>query len=89
LELSKDDLGFADLVEERKVQTDKWVFVEGCKNPKALSIRGGSQRVIDEAERSVHDAMMAVKDIVEYPHALVGGGASEAIVSQRIRECSN
>jgi thermosome len=90
-ELSKDDLGFADLVEERKVQTDKWVFVEGCKNPKAVSIiiRGGSQRVIDEAERSVHDAMMAVKDVVEYPYALVGGGASEAIVSQRIREWSN
>jgi thermosome len=90
-DLSKDDLGFADLVEERKVQTDKWVFVEGCKNPKAVSIiiRGRSQRVIDEAERSVHDAMMAVKDVVEYPYALVGGGASEAIVSQRIREWSS
>jgi thermosome len=90
-ELGKDDLGFANLIEERKVETDKWVFVEGCKNPKAVSIliRGGSQRVIDEAERSVHDATMAVKDVVEYPYALVGGGASEAIVSQRIREWSN
>src|SRR5215213_2351744 len=56
-ELSADDLGYAKLVEERKVETDKWVFVEGCKNPKAVSIliRGGSQRVVDEAERSVHD----------------------------------
>src|SRR5215218_3590074 len=56
-ELSAIDLGSADLVEERKVETDKWVFVEGCKNPKAVSIliRGGSQRVVDEAERSVHD----------------------------------
>src|ERR671932_1685360 len=58
-ELSAADLGFAALVEERKVETDKWVFVEGCRNPKAVSIlvRGGSQRVVDEAERSVHDAI--------------------------------
>ena len=90
-EITADDLGSADLVEERKVETDKWVFVEGCKNPKAVSIliRGGSQRVVDEAERSVHDAIMAVKDVVEYPYTVVGGGASEAIVSQRIREWSN
>jgi chaperonin GroEL (HSP60 family) len=90
-EISPDDLGSTDLVEERKVETDKWVFVEGCKNPKAVSIliRGGSQRVVDEAERSVHDATMVVKDIVEYPYAVVGGGAAEAIVSQRIREWSN
>ena len=79
------------LVEERKVETDKWVFVEGCKNPKAVSIliRGGSQRIVDEAERSVHDAIMAVKDTVEYPYALVGGGAPETIVAQRIREWSS
>jgi thermosome len=90
-EIIAEDLGSANLVEERKVETDKWVFVEGCKNPKAVSIlvRGASQRVVDEAERSVHDAIMAVKDIVEYPHAVVGGGASEAIVSQQIREWSN
>jgi thermosome len=90
-ELSSTDLGSADLVEERKIETDKWVFVEGCKNPKAISIliRGGSQRIVDEAERSVHDAIMAVKDVVEYPYALVGGGASESIVAQRIREWSN
>src|SRR5918999_937835 len=69
-ELSASDLGYAKLVEERKVETDKWVSVEGCKNPKAVSIlvRGGSQRVVDEAERSVHDAIMAVKDVVEYPY---------------------
>lgn len=90
-ELSSTDLGSADLVEERKIETDKWVFVEGCKNPKAISIliRGGSQRIVDEAERSVHDAIMAVKDVVEYPYALVGGGASEVTVAQRIREWSN
>ena len=89
-ELSSGDLGYAKLVEERKVETDKWVFVEGCKNPKAVSIlvRGGSQRVVDEAERSVHDAIMAVKDVVEYPYITVGGGAAEVYISQKIREWS-
>ena len=87
-ELAASDLGFAKVVEERKVETDKWVFVEECKNPKSVSIlvRGGSQRVVDEAERSVHDAIMAVKDVVEYPHVLVGGGAPEALASLKLRE---
>src|ERR687885_1629989 len=87
-ELSANDLGYAKLVEERKVETDKWVFVEECKNPKSVSIlvRGGSQRVVDEAERSVHDAIMAVKDVVEYPYVLVGGGAPEALISSKLRE---
>ena len=87
-ELSATDLGYARVVEERKVETDRWVFVEECKNPKSVSIlvRGGSQRVVDEAERSVHDALMAVKDVVEYPHVLVGGGAPEALAALRLRE---
>jgi thermosome len=90
-EITSNDLGNAQLVEERHVETDKWVFIEGCKNPKAISIllRGGSQRVVDEAERSVHDALMTVKDVVEYPYIVPGGGAPEAIVSQQIREWSN
>jgi thermosome len=87
-ELSASDLGYARVVEERKVETDKWVFVEECKNPKSVSIlvRGGSQRVVDEAERSVHDAIMAVKDVVEYPYVLVGGGAPEALAALKLRE---
>ena len=89
-ELSTNDLGYSKLVEERKVENDKWVFIEGCKNPKALSvlIRGGSQRVVDEAERSIHDAMMSVKDVLEYPYITAGGGAPEAVVAQRLREWS-
>jgi thermosome len=89
-ELSAADLGYAKLVEERRVETDKWVFVEGCKNPKAVSIlvRGGSQRVVDEAERSVHDAIMTVKDVVEYPYIIVGAGAPEVYISQKVREWS-
>jgi thermosome len=87
-ELTTNDLGSADLVQERKVETDKWVFIEGCKNPKSVSIliRGGSQRVVDEAERSVHDAIMTVKDVIEYPLAIAGGGAPEALASHKIRD---
>jgi thermosome len=90
-ELTDKDLGSAKLVEERQVESDKWVFIEGCKNPKAVSIlaRGGSQRVVDEVERSIHDALMSVKDVIEYPYVLIGGGAAETRVSAKIREWAN
>lgn len=85
-DLSSKDLGFAALVEERKVEEDKWVFVEGCKNPKAVSIliRGGTQRIVDEGERSLHDALSVVKDVVEKPAVLAGGGAAEAEASYKV-----
>ncbi len=87
-DLSVKDLGYAKLVEERKIEQDKWVFIEGCRNPKAVSIlvRGGSQRVVDEAERSLHDAIMVVKDVLEEPAVVAGGGAPEAEVASRLRE---
>jgi archaeal chaperonin len=85
-DLTSKDLGYADLVEERKVEQDKWVFVEGCKNPKAVTIliRGGTQRIVDEAERSMHDALMVSKDVVEKPAIVAGGGAPEAEVAAQI-----
>ncbi|MGB9168862.1 MAG: thermosome subunit beta [Nitrososphaeraceae archaeon] len=87
-DLTSNDLGSADLVEERKVETDKWVFVEGCKHPKSVTIliRGGSQRVVDEAERSIHDALMVTKDVLEKPAIVAGGGAPEAYVASKLRE---
>ena len=90
-DLTKEDVGYANLVEERQIESDKWVFVEECKNPKSVTIlvRGGSQRVIDEAERSIHDAIMSVKDVIEYPYIITGAGAPEAFVSHRLREWSN
>jgi thermosome len=90
-DLTEKDLGSAKLVEERKVEADKWVFVEGCKNPKATTIlvRGATQRVTDEAERSMHDALMVVKDVIEHPSIVVGGGAVEAELSQQLRDYAN
>src|SRR6187401_58588 len=87
-DLSSKDLGSADLVEERKVETDKWVFIEGCKHPKSVTIliRGGSQRVVDEADRSIHDALMVTKDVIEKPLIVAGGGAPEAYAASKIRD---
>ena len=86
-DLSNADLGSAQNVEEKRIEEDNWVFVEGCKNPKAISIliRGGSQRVIDEADRSMHDALMVVKDVVENPKIVYGGGAPESFVALKLR----
>ncbi|HEY7757543.1 MAG TPA: thermosome subunit beta [Nitrososphaeraceae archaeon] len=90
-DLDSKDLGSADLVEERKVETDKWVFIEGCKHPKAVTIliRGGSQRVVDEADRSLHDALMVTKDVMEKPSIVAGGGSPESFVAGKLREWSS
>ena len=89
-DLIDKDLGSADLVEERKVETDKWVFIEGCKNPKAVTvlIRGGSQRVVDEADRSMHDALMVTKDVLEKPEIVAGGGSTEAYIANELKQWS-
>jgi thermosome len=83
-----DDLGYANLVEERKVGEDKMTFIEGCKHPRAVTIliRGGTQRIIDEAERSVHDALCVVRDVVEEPKIVAGGGAPELEVSRMLKK---
>ncbi len=86
-DLSPEDLGEAELVEERKVGEDKMVFVEGCKNPRSVTIliRGGSERVVDEAERSLHDALCVVADVVRKPAIVAGGGAVELELARRLR----
>ena len=89
-DLSEKDLGSAALVEERKIEEDRWVFVEGCKHPKSVTLllRGGSQRVVDEVERSVHDAIMVVKDVMETPLIVAGGGAPETYAAAKVRSWS-
>jgi chaperonin GroEL (HSP60 family) len=51
-----------------------------------ILIRGGSQRVVDEADRSVHDALMVSKDVLEKPAIVAGGGAPEAYAASKLRE---
>ena len=89
-DLFEKDLGTAQLVEERKIEEDRWVFIEGCRHPKAVSLllRGGSQRVVDEVERSVHDSIMVVKDVMEMPSIVAGGGAPETYTATKLRTWS-
>jgi len=87
-DISANDLGSAEIVHQKKVESDKWVFIEGCKNPRSVTvlIRGGSQRVVDEVDRSIHDALMVVKDVVEKPSIVAGGGSPEAYLSTELNE---
>ena len=86
-DLTEKDLGYAELVEERKVGEDKMIFVEGCKNPRAVTIliRGGAEHVVDEAERAVHDALCVVRNVIQDGKIVAGGGAPEMEVARRLR----
>ena len=87
-DMTKKDLGYAKLVEERKIGDDKMTFIEGCKNPRAVTIliRGGTERIVDEAERSIHDALCVARDVVEEPKIMAGGGAPEMEVAKVLKE---
>ena len=87
-DLSEKDLGSADLAHQKKVESDKWVFIEGCKHPQSVTmlIRGGSQRVIDEVDRSIHDSLMVVKDVIEKPEIVAGGGAPESFAASQLKD---
>ena len=87
-DLSEKDLGSADLAQQKKVESDKWVFIEGCKHPQSVTmlIRGGSQRVIDEVDRSIHDSLMVVKDVIEKPEIVAGGGAPESFAASQLKD---
>jgi chaperonin GroEL (HSP60 family) len=86
LELSS--LGEAKVVEETKIGDDKLTYVRDAKNPLAVTIvlRGGSEHVIDEAERSLHDALCVVRDAIEDAKIVAGGGAPEEEIARQLRE---
>jgi thermosome len=86
-ELRETDLGYAGLVEERKIGDDKMTFIEGCKNPHSVAvlIRGSDKRFLDEAERSLHDALCVVRDVVQSPKIVAGGGAPEMEIARALR----
>ncbi len=87
-DLTPEDLGYAEIVEERKIGEDNMTFVRGCKNPKSVSIliRGGTEHVVDEAERALHDALKVVGVALEDGYAVAGGGATEIELALKLRE---
>jgi len=87
-DLKPGDLGYAGLCEERKIGDDKMVFIERCKDPRSVSvlIRAGLERMVDEAERGMHDALSVVADVVRKNKVVAGGGAAEAEAARELRE---
>ena len=87
-ELTSADLGNAALVDERKVGEDRMTFVTGCKNPRSVSIliRGGTEHVTQEVERSLHDALKVVASVLEDGVVCPGGGATEIDLAVRLRK---
>ena len=86
-DLKESDLGTCELVEEKKVGDDKMIFVEGCKDPKAVAIfiRAGLERMLDEAERALNDALFVISDVAELAKMVPGGGAIETELSRAVR----
>nr|WP_319375218.1 thermosome subunit alpha [uncultured Methanoregula sp.] len=86
--ITPKDLGTAGLVEERKISGGEMIFIAKCKNPKAVSIivRGGTEHVVDELERAIHDALMVVSVVISGKKIVAGGGAPETELSLRLRE---
>lgn len=86
-DLSKTDLGYAKLVEEKKIAGDRMVFIRDCKDPKAVSIliRGGTEHVIEEVERAMEDAIGGVASALEVGKIVAGGGAPEEAVAKNLR----
>jgi len=87
-DLSASDVGHAGNVEERKIAGDKMIFVTDCKNPKAVSllIRGGTEHVVDEAERAIEDAIGSLTATLETGKIVAGGGSVEIEVAKQLRD---
>ncbi len=87
-EASAKDLGKAGVVEEKKIAGDSMIFVENCKNPKAVTIliRGGTEHVVDEIERAVTDAIGDVAAVIENGKVVGGGGAAEIEAAEELRK---
>ena len=87
-DLSSASLGEAKVIEETKIGDDKLTYVRDAKNPMAVTIvvRGGTEHVVDEADRSLHDALCVVRDAIEDGKMVAGGGAPEAETSKQLRE---
>ena len=87
-DISADTLGYAGLVEERKIMNDSWIFIEECKDPKSvvILIRGGTELIIDEVDRALHDALCVVRDVVEDEKIVGGGGAPEMETAIQLRK---
>jgi archaeal chaperonin len=81
-------LGYAERVYEKFVGDDKMVFVEGCKNPKSMTIllRASSKRLLDEYHRSLLDAIAVIRSFILKPSIVGGGGSAEMLIANNVRK---
>jgi thermosome len=87
-DITAEKLGKAGLVEERKIMGESWIFIEECVDPKSvvILIRGGTELIVDEVDRAIHDALCVVRDVVEDEKIVGGGGAPELETAIKLRE---
>jgi len=87
-ELSQEQLGKADVVEEIKEKDDELTYIRGCRNPKSLTIliRGGTEHVIDEIERAIKDGISVVATAIKEGKVVAGGGAIEVEIARQLRQ---
>merc|ERR1712180_241477 len=87
-ELTKEKLGTCGVVKELNFGTtrDKMLILEECQNSKAVTIfiRGGNKMIIEEAKRSLHDAICVVRNLVRDNRIVYGGGAAEMTCSLHV-----
>ena len=87
-DLSPEDLGEAGVVSEKKISGEEMIFVEECKEPKAVTIlvRGSTEHVVSEVERAIEDAIGVVAATVEDGKVVAGGGAPEIEIAKRLKD---
>ena len=87
-ELAQEELGYAGLVEEKKLAGEEMIFVRECKNPKSVSllVRGGTEHVVEEAKRSMDDAILGVASALELGKVVYGGGSVEIELAKALRK---
>jgi len=87
-DISKEDMGSAGLIEERKVAGDQMIFIEKCEKPKAVTVllRGGTEHVVDEVERAMEDAIKGIAAALELGKIVAGGGAPEMETAKELRK---
>ncbi|MGQ0376831.1 MAG: TCP-1/cpn60 chaperonin family protein, partial [Nitrososphaerota archaeon] len=86
--ISENDLGYAKKVYEKIVSEDKMVFVDECKNPKAITIllRANSKKYLEEFHRTIKNAYFVLRNFIENPQIVGGGGSTESIIAQKVRQ---
>ena len=87
----QSNVGYAKNVYEKKIGTDKMIFVEGCNNPKTVSIliRANSKMMLDEYHRAIQSTITSLSRFVQHPSIVIGGGSCEALMAQQVRKRAN